>query len=101
MESNSKDIAVFTFAHRSQINGNIQNSESYHFVYRILKNMMTRHGLYVPKVGIGGSIEDVSCFIAGLIEHQLIFNIDIEYYEGDTTEYDPDLNSEVYDDELG
>lgn len=102
MENNSnKDIAVFTFSSGSQINGNIQDSESYHFVHRILKNMMTRQGLDVPKVGIGGSIEDVSCFIAGLIEYQLIFNIDIEYFEGDTTEYDPDLNSEVYDDELG
>ena len=101
MGSNSKDIAVFTFAHGSQFNNQIQNSGSYHFVHRILKNMMTRQGLDVPKVGIGGSIEDVSCFIAGLIEYQLIFNIDIEYYEGDTTEYDPDLNSEVYDDELG
>jgi hypothetical protein len=46
-------------------------------------------------------MEDVSCFIAGLIEYQLMYNVNVEYFEGDTSEYDPDLNSEVYDDELG
>ncbi len=102
MENNSnKDIAVFTFSRGSQINGNIQDSESYHFVYRILKNMMTRYGLNVPKVGLSGSIEDMSAFIGGLIEYQLIYNINVEYFDGDTIEFDPDLNSEVYDDELG
>ena len=43
----------------------------------------------------------MSAFIGGLIEYQLIYNINVEYFEGDTTEFDPDLNSEVYDDELG
>lgn len=102
MENNSnKDIAVFAFSRGSQINGNIQDSESYHFVYTILKNMMTRHGLDVSKIGLSGGLEDVTCFIAGLIEYQLIYNVDVQYFEGNTTEYDPDLNSEVYDDELG
>jgi hypothetical protein len=101
MESNSKDIAVFTFARGSQQQENILNSENYQFVYRILKNMMTRYGLDVPKIGLSGSIDDITCFIAGLIEYQMIYNINVEYFEGDTTEFDPDLNSEVYDDELG
>jgi hypothetical protein len=51
MESNSKDIAVFTFARGSQQQENILNSENYQFVYRILKNMMTRYGLDLPKIG--------------------------------------------------
>jgi hypothetical protein len=43
MENNSnKDIAVFTFSRGSQMNDNIQNTESYQFVQRILKNMMSR-----------------------------------------------------------
>jgi hypothetical protein len=101
MENKSKDIAVFTLARGSQINGYLQNSESYQFVHKVLKNMMTRYGLDVPKIGLSGSIDDVTCFIAGLIEYQMIYNINVEYFEGDTTEFDPDLNSEVYDDELG
>ncbi len=102
MESKSnKEIAVFTFARDSQLNENILHSESYQFVHRILKNMMTRYGLDVQKIGLSGSIEDMSAFIGGLIEYQLIYNINVEYFEGDTTEFDPDLNSEVYDDELG
>lgn len=102
MENNSnKEIAVFTFARGSQLNESIQISESYQFVHRILKNMMTRYGLDVQKIGLSGSIEDMSAFIGGLIEYQLIYNVNVEYFEGDTTEFDPDLNSEVYDDELG
>ena len=102
MENNSnKDIAVFTFSRGSQMNYNIQNCESYQFVQRILKNMMSRYGLDVPKVGLSGSIEDVTCFIAGLIEYQLLYNVNVEYLEGDTTEFDPDTNPEVYDDEWG
>lgn len=102
MENNSnKDIAVFTFARGSQLNESIQNSESYQFVHRILKNMMTKYGLDVQKIGLSGTIEDMSAFIGGLIAYQLIYNVNVEYFEGDTTEFDPDLNSEVYDDELG
>ena len=102
MENKSnKDIAVFTFSRGSQMNDNIQTCESYLFVQRILKNMMSRYGLDVPKIGLSGSMEDVTCFIAGLIEYQVMYNVNVEYFEGDTTEYDPDLNSEVYDDELG
>jgi hypothetical protein len=101
MESNSKDIAVFIFARGSQQHENILNSENYQFVYRILKNMMTRYGLDVQKIGLSGSIEDMSAFIGGLIEYQLIYDVDVEYFEGDTTEFDPDTNTEVYDDEWG
>ena len=102
MENNSsKDIAVFTLARGSQINDYLQNSESYQFVYTVLKNMMSKYGMDVPKVGIGGDIEDVSCFIAGLIEYQTIFEVKVELIEGDTTEFDPDSNPEVYDDEWG
>jgi hypothetical protein len=36
-----------------------------------------------------------------LIEYQLIYDVDVEYFEGDTTEFDPDTNTEVYDDEWG
>lgn len=97
----SKDIAVFTFARGTQYNESITKSESYHFVERVINSMMTRSGVHTPKVGIGGTKEDVCCFIAGLIEYQLIYNVNVEYFEGDTTEFDPDLNSEVYDDELG
>lgn len=101
MENKSKDIAVFTLARGSQINDYLQNSESYQFVYTVLKNMMSNYGMDVPKVGIGGDIEDVSCFIAGLIEYQTIFEVKVELIEGDTTEFDPDSNPEVYDDEWG
>ena len=102
MENNSnKEIAVFTFARGSQLNESIQNSESYQFVHRILKNMMTKYGLDVQKIGLSGTIEDMSAFIGGLIAYQLIYNVNVEYFEGDTTEFDPDLNPEVYDDELG
>ena len=58
MENKSKDIAVFTLARGSQINDYLQNSESYQFVYKVLKNMMSKYGMDVPKVGIGGDIED-------------------------------------------
>jgi len=102
MESKSnKDIAVFTFARGSQIHSNITESESYHFVERIINNMMRRTGVDTPKVGIGGMKEDVCCFIAGLIEYQLMYNVEIECFEGDTSEFNPDLRSDVYDDELG
>jgi hypothetical protein len=102
MENNSnKDIAVFTFARGSQFHSNIMESDSYRFVLGIINSMMTRNGVDTPKVGLGGTKEDVSCFIAGLIEYQLLYNVNIEYEIGDTSEFDPDLDSEVYDDELG
>jgi len=102
MENNSnKDIAVFTFARGSQLHSNIIETDSYRFVSRIINSMMTRNGVDTPKVGFGGTKEDVSCFIAGLIEYQLLYNVNIEYEIGDTSEFDPDLDSEVYDDELG
>ena len=102
MESNSnKDIAVFTFARGSQLHSSIIETDSYRFVSRIINSMMTRNGVDTPKVGFGGTKEDVCCFIAGLIEYQLLYNVNIEYEIGDTSEFDPDLDSEVYDDELG
>jgi hypothetical protein len=102
MENNSnKDIAVFTFARGSQLHSNIIETDSYRFVSRIINSMMARNGVDTPKVGLGGTKEDVSCFIAGLIEYQLLYNINIEYEIGDTSEFDPDLDSEVYNDELG
>jgi len=101
MENNSnKDIAVFTFARGSQLHSNIIETDSYRFVSRIINSMMARNGVDTPKVGIGGTKEDVSCFIAGLIEYQLLYNINIEFEIGDTSEFDPDLDSEVYNDEL-
>ena len=102
MENNSnKDIAVFTFARGSQLHSNIIETDSYRFVSRIINSMMARNGVDTPKVGLGGTKEDVGCFIAGLIEYQLLYNLNIEYEIGDTSEFDPDLDSEVYDDELG
>jgi hypothetical protein len=102
MENNSnKDIAVFTFARGSQLHSNIIETDSYRFVSRIINSMMASNGVDTPKVGLGGTKEDVSCFIAGLIEYQLLYNINIEYEIGDTSEFDPDLDSEVYNDELG
>jgi hypothetical protein len=102
MENNSnKDIAVFTFARGSQLHPNIIETDSYRFVSRIINSMMTRNGVDTPKVGLGGTKEDMCCFIAGLIEYQLLYNVNIEYKIGDTSEFDPDFDSEVYDDELG
>jgi hypothetical protein len=102
MENNSsKDIAVFTFARGSQIHSHIAESESYQFVERIINSMMSRNGVDTPKVGLGGTKEDVCCFIAGLIEYQLLYNVNIEYEIGDTYEYDIDTSSDVFDDELG
>ena len=102
MENNSnKDIAVFTFARGSQLHSSIIETDSYRFLSRIINSMMTRNGVDTPKVGFGGTKEDVCCFIAGLIEYQLLYNVNIEYEIGDTSEFDPDLDSEVYDDELG
>ena len=97
----SKDIAVFTFARGSQLHTNIIDSESYTFVLDIINSMMKRHGVDTFKVGLGGTKEDVCCFIAGLIEYQLIFNINVELLDGDTSDYDIDTRSDVYDDELG
>jgi hypothetical protein len=99
MENNSsKDIAVFTFARGSQIHTHISESESYQFVERIINTMMTRSGVNTPKVGFGGTKEDVCSFIAGLIEYQIMFKINEEYIEGDTSDFDPDVNPKVYDD---
>ena len=101
MENNSsKDIAVFTFARGSQIHSHIAESESYKFVERIINSMMTRNGVDTPKVGFGGTKEDVSCFIAGLIEYQLLYNVNIDYELGDTSEYDIDRYSDNLDNEL-
>jgi len=98
MENNSsKDIAVFTFARESQIHSNILESESYQFVERVINSMMIQHGVDTPKVGISGTKEDVISFIAGLLEYQLQYNIKVEYFEGDTSEYDIDMNSENED----
>lgn len=102
MENNSsKNITVFTFARGSQIHSNIVDSESYQFVVSIINSMMTRNGVNTPKVGFGGTIEDVSCFIAGLIEYQLIYNFKFGLELEETSEYDIDMRSDVYDDELG
>lgn len=101
MENNSnKDIAVFTFERGSQLNSNIIESDSYRFVLGIINSMMTRNGVDTPKVGLGGTKEDVCCFIAGLIEYQLLYNVNIEYEIGDTFEYDIDKYSDDLDDEL-
>lgn len=101
MENNSnKDISVFTFTRGSQTQPNLVNSESYGFVLGVINSMMTRSGVDTPKVGFGGTKEDVCCFIAGLIEYQLLYNVSIEYEFGDTSEYDIDLCSDV-NDELG
>jgi len=101
MESNSNnDIAVFTFARGSQLNAITTESDSYRFVLGIINSMMTRNGVDTPKVGFGGTKEDVSCFIAGLIEYQLLYNVNIDYELGDTSEYDIDKYSDNLDDEL-
>lgn len=101
MESNlSKDIAVFTFARGSQLNAITMESDSYRFVLGIINSMMTRNGVDTPKVGFGGTKEDVSCFIAGLIEYQLLYNVNIDYEFGDTSEYDIDKYTDNLDDEL-
>lgn len=101
MENNSsKDIAVFTFARGSQINAITMESDSYRFVLGIINSMMTRNGVDTPKVGFGGTKEDVSCFIAGLIEYQLLYNVNIDYELGDTSEYDIDSYSDNLDNEL-
>ena len=102
MENNSSDdIAVFTFARGSQLNSNIIESDSYRFVLNIINSMMNRNSVDTPKVGLGGTKEDVSCFIAGLIECQLFYNVNIEYEFGDTSEYDIDRYYDNLDDELG
>ena len=62
---------------------------------------MKKSGVDTSKVGIGGTKEDVCCFIAGLIQYQIMYNINIEYMVNDTSEYDPDDNPEDYEDELG
>jgi len=101
MENNSNnDIAVFTFARGSQLNAITMESDSYRFVLGIINSMMTRNGVDTPKVGFGGTKEDVSCFIAGLIEYQLLYNVNIDYELGDTSEYDIDKYSDNLDDEL-
>jgi hypothetical protein len=97
MENNSnKDIAVFTFERGSQIQSNIIESDSYRFVLGIINSMMTRSGVDVPKVGIGGTKEDVCCFIAALIQYQLLYNIEIKLLDGDDktfkpVDFDPDI----------
>jgi hypothetical protein len=101
MENNSsKDIAVFTFARGSQLNAITIESDSYRFVLGIINSMMTRNGVDTPKIGFGGTKEDVSCFIAGLIEYQLLYNVNIDYEFGDTSEYDIDKYSDNLDDKL-
>jgi hypothetical protein len=101
MENNSsKDIAVFTFARGSQLNAITMELDSYRFVLGIINSMMTRNGVDTPKVGFGGTKEDVSCFIAGLIECQLLYNVNIDYELGDTSEYDIDRYSDNLDDKL-
>ena len=101
MENNSNnDIAVFTFARGSQLNAITIESDSYRFVLGIINSMMTRNGVDTPKVGLGGTKEDVSCFIAGLIEYQLLYNVNIDYELGDTSEYDIDRYSDNLDNEL-
>lgn len=95
MENNSnKDIAVFTFARGSQLHSNILESDSYRFVLNTINSMMTQNGVDTPKVGLGGTKEDVSCFIAGLIEYQLLYNLNIDYEFGGSSEYDIDSCSD-------
>ena len=102
MENNSnKDISVFTFTRGSQTQSNLVNSESYGFVLGVINSMMKKSGVDTPKVGFGGTKEDVCCFITGLIQYQIMYNINIEYMVNDTSEYDPDDNPEDYEDELG
>jgi hypothetical protein len=75
-------------------------SDSYRFVLNIMNSMMTRNGVDTPKVGLGGTKEDVSCFIAGLIEYQLLYNVNIDYEFNNTSEYDIDCCSDNLDEEL-
>jgi hypothetical protein len=98
MEKNTnKDIAVFAFARGTQIHSNITGSESYKFVEQVINSMMSRNGVDTPKVGISGTKEDVISFIAGLIEYKIMYNIKLEYMEIDSSEFDPDVNPEIYD----
>lgn len=102
MENNStNDISVFTFSRGSQLNSKLMETESYGFVMGIINTLMKNNGVETPKVGFGGMKEDVCCFIAGVIDYQLMYNIDVEYFEGDTTEFDPDISPEQFDEELG
>lgn len=91
----SEDIAVFTFARGSQVCPNRMNTESYRFVLSTINNMMSKNGVDTPKVGFGGTKEDVICFIAGLIEYQIKYKTNLEYFEVDTKDFDPDMNNEV------
>ena len=101
MENNQpSDIAVFTFKRGSQIIDSRLNTDSYQFVLGVINNMMTRSGVDFPKVGIGGTKEDVSMFIAGLIDYHSTYDINIEYCECDSSEFDPDIE-EMEEEELG
>jgi hypothetical protein len=100
VNNSNNDIAVFTFARGSQLNAITMESDSYRFVLGIINSMMTRNGVDTPKVGLGGTKEDVGCFIAGLIEYQLLYYVNIDYELGDTSEYDIDRYSDNLDNEL-
>jgi hypothetical protein len=41
--------------------------------------MMTRNVIDTSKVLLGGTKEDVCCFIAALVEYQLLYNVNVEY----------------------
>lgn len=76
-------------------------SDSYEFVFGIINTLMKKNGVETPKVGFGGTKEDVCCFIAGLIDYQLMYNIDVVFEKSDTSEFDPDDSIEIDEDELG
>jgi hypothetical protein len=96
MEQNrtgAKDIMVFSFAKNSQFNSVDEVNHEYDYVFRILSRMLAAHEVDVPKIGIGGYVEDVASFISFIIKtyhfNTSLNNIDISDFDPD--EFDPDI----------
>ena len=96
MEKNrlgGNDIMVFSFAKNSQFNSVEEAKHEYDYAFRILNKMLSEHKVDVPKIGIGGYIEDLASYIAFIIKtyhlHRAIASVEVSDF--DPAEFDPDV----------
>jgi hypothetical protein len=99
----TSDIMVFSFTKYSQLKSVENANHEYDYVFKILNKLLSEHGVDVPKIGIGGYIEDVASYIAFIIKaYQLNGAISsIEISDLDPDEFDPEIEPIKFPNDLG
>ena len=88
----AKERAVFVFQKGSQIRNIPNQDSSYNYVRNILNIMMAKNGVDSEIIFIGGHIEDVISYIAGIIDLYYLDSISIDLADD---KYSKDSDFEV------